>query len=72
MVMWCTPEVHFLTWINFNPNMDKFIKYGLKLLIHSPTSTVQSLKFENAQKTSSLTLLGIWLHIHAGIKVNSV
>ena len=40
-----------LTWINFNPNMDRLItcpvKCGMKLLIHSQTSTVVPLKFGN-------------------------
>ena len=36
-----------LTWINLTPNMDK------KLVIHSQTSTVQSLKFGNGLVISS-------------------
>ena len=43
---------------------------GLKLLIHSETSTVQPLKFGNGSVISSNTLPGIWLLIHAGIKDN--
>ena len=39
------------------------------LLILSQTSTVQPLKFGNAQVISSHTLLGMWLIIHAGIKL---
>ena len=41
----------------------------MKLFIHSQTSTVQQLKFGNGQVISSNTLLGVWLLIHAGIKV---
>ena len=63
-----------LTWINFKPSMDKvitsIIKCGIKLLIHSQTSTVQPLKFGNGKVISSHTLLCMWLLIHAGIKVN--
>ena len=44
----------------------------MKLLIHSLTSTVQPLKFRNGQVISSHTLLGVWLLIHAGIKVNTL
>ena len=39
-----------LTWINFDPNIITIkpnIKFGMKLLIHSQTSTVQPLKFDN-------------------------
>ena len=43
------------------------IKCGMKLLIHSKTSTVQPLKFRNGQVISSHTLLEKWLFIHAGI-----
>ena len=43
----------------------------MKLLIHSQTLTVQSLKFVNAFVISSHTLLVMWLHIHAGyVKAN--
>ena len=34
------------------------------------TSMVAPLKFENVLLISSHTLLGMWLVIHAGIKVN--
>ena len=51
-----------LTWINFNPGWisTPIIKCGMKLLIHS---------FWNRYVISSYTLLGMWLLIHAGIKV---
>ena len=39
---------------------------GMKLLIHSQTSTVQPLKFGNGWAISSHILLGMWLLIHAG------
>ena len=45
------------------------IKCEMKLLIHSQTSTVQPLKFGNGQVISSHTLLGMWLLIHAGLKL---
>ena len=43
---------------------------GMKLLIHSYTSTVQPLKFANGYVISSHTLRGMRLLIHAEIKVN--
>ena len=46
--------------------------FGVKLLIHFQTSTVQPLKFGNGQVTSSHTLLHMWLLMHAGIKWNHV
>ena len=39
----------------------------MELLIHSQTLTVQLLKFGNGEVSSSDTLQGIWLVIHAGI-----
>ena len=42
----------------------------MKLLIHSQTSTVAPLKFENGWIISSHTFLGMWLLIHFGIKLN--
>ena len=42
---------------------------GMILLIHSKTSTLQQLKFADGYVISSHTLLGMWLHIHAEIKV---
>ena len=43
---------------------------GVKLLdIHSQTSMVQRLKFRNGQVISSHNLQGMWLRVHAGIKV---
>ena len=44
----------------------------MKLLIHTQTSTVQPLKIGNEYVISSHTLSGMWLLIHAGIKVNHV
>ena len=41
----------------------------MKLLIYSRTSTVIALKFGNGHVISHHTLLGMWLLIHAGIKV---
>ena len=46
------------------------IRCGRKLLIHYQISTVQSLKFGNGEAISSHTLPGMWLLIHAGIKIN--
>ena len=50
--------------------MTSFIKCGLKLLIHSQTSTIAPLKFGNGKVISSHTLLGMWLFIHVRIKLN--
>ena len=44
----------------------------MKLFIHSQTSTVQPLKFGNGYVIPSHTLLGMWLLINAGIKVNMI
>ena len=41
----------------------------MKLLIHSQTSTAVLPKFGNVNVISYHTLLGLWLLIHAGIKV---
>ena len=38
----------------------------------SRTSTVQPLKFGNGEVISFYTLLGMWLLIHAGLKLNLV
>ena len=65
---WKLLEPLLLTWFNFNPSMD--IKWEIKLLIHSQTSTVQPLKFGNGYVIPSNTLMGMWLLIHADIKVN--
>ena len=46
------------------------IKCGMKLLIHSQTSTVQPLKFVNGYVIASQSLLGMCLIIYAGIKVS--
>ena len=45
-----------------------FINCGMKLLIHSQTSTAQPLKFGNGWVISSHILLGMNLLIHSGIK----
>ena len=44
-------------------------KVWVKLFIHSQTSAVQLLEFGNGKVNSSHSLLGMWLFIHAGIKV---
>ena len=46
------------------------INCGMKLLIHSQTSTVRPLKFVNGYVMSPHILLDMRLFIHAGIKVN--
>ena len=46
------------------------MKCVMKLLIHSPNSTVQPLKFGNGYVISSYTYLGVWLLTNAGIKVS--
>ena len=46
------------------------IRQWMKLLIHSQTSTIERLMFENVYIISPRTLLGMWLLIHAGIQVN--
>ena len=43
---------------------------GMKLLVHSKTSTAQSLKFENGDVISSYSLPDIWLLIHVVLKLN--
>ena len=45
------------------------VKYATKLLIYFQTWRVQSLKFGGGSAISSSTLPGVWLLIHAGIKV---
>ena len=45
-------------------------KMLVKLLIYSQTSTAGPLKVENGWIILSHTLLGTWLLVHAGIKVN--
>ena len=42
---------------------------GMSVLIHSQTSTVAPLKFGYGYVISTHTLLGMWLLIHDGIKV---
>ena len=44
--------------------------YGVNVLIHSQTSTVQPLKFRNGWVISAHTFLDMYLFIHAGIKAN--
>ena len=46
------------------------VKCGMKLLIHSQTSTVAPLKFGIGHVISSYILWWMWLFIHAGNKVN--
>ena len=48
------------------------MKYGMKILIHSQTSTVQPLKFGIGTVISSRTLLDMWLLIHTEIKVKGM
>ena len=43
----------------------------MKSLIHSQTSTVEPLKFEDGYVITSDTFLGMWLLIHDGITVNN-
>ena len=43
---------------------------GMNLLIHSQTSTDAPLKIGNGYIITSHTLLGVKLHVHAGIKFN--
>ena len=45
------------------------IKCGMKLLIHSQTSTVAALKFRSESVILSHTLLRMWLFIHVWIRV---
>ena len=45
-------------------------KWGMKLLIHSQTSTGQPVKLKNVWVISPHTLLIIWSCIHGGIKIN--
>ena len=42
----------------------------MKLLIPSQTSTITQLKFGNKQVILSDNLLGMWLLVYTGIKVN--
>ena len=46
------------------------MKYEVKLLIYSQTLTAAPLKFGNVKAITRYTLQGIWILIHAGIKVN--
>ena len=50
--------------------MTAIIKCGMKLLMHSHTSTVASLKFGNGQVISFHILLNMFSLINAGINVN--
>ena len=64
-----------LIWIQLNFSMDKqsypFLKCGMTyLIIHSQTPMAAPLVFGKGYMISCHTLLGIGLHIHAGIKVN--
>ena len=62
---WCG-----LTLIQYGSVITSIIKCKMKLHILSQTSTVQSLKLRNGWVIPSHTLLGMWLLIHAGIKVD--
>ena len=61
-----------LTWFHLIPawRITSIIMCGVKLFVHSQTSTVHPLKFGNGYVISLDTLLGMWLLIHAVIKVN--
>ena len=52
----------------------RYIPYDLFSLLHTPPPPLPHLlklqQFENGSVISSHTLLGMWLLIHAGIKVN--
>ena len=67
-----TFDEHLLTWIDFNLGMNKYLHalHGVKLFIHSHTTTVQPLNFGNGYISSSHFLMGMWLLIHTAIKVN--
>ena len=73
------PQVHAANLVVNSGNIEygfesitDYIHYKvcMKLLIHHQTSTVAQLKFGNGLVNSSHTLLGVWLLIHAEIKVN--
>ena len=70
-----TRGLFYLTWVNLNPNIDIAItcpvKCGMRLLLHSQTSTAAPSKFGNWCVISSNTLWWIWLLNHAGIGVNT-
>ena len=59
------------TWINFNPSMNKYL-HQLKSEIMFPSLNFNSCTIEVWKwiSDSSHSLLGMWLLIHAGIKVN--
>ena len=53
-------------WTNFNPNITTSnIKYGMKVLTHSQTTTVEPLKHRNGGIIPYHTLLGMWYLIDA-------
>ena len=53
-------------------NLSNYIYYKVwdEILVHSQTSAVPLLKFGHGKVILSHTLLGMWLVIHAEIKVN--
>ena len=55
-----------LTWINFNPSMDELLDHYKEW----NKISYQFLKFGNGWVISAHTFLGMWLLLHAGIKVN--
>ena len=52
-------------------NQCRLIAKQTKILIHSQTTTSAQLKFGNEYVISFHTLLGVWLRIHAEIKVKT-
>ena len=68
------PPPLLLTWFNFNPSMDKW----LHVLQSVGWNYLSIPKLQRCNRWSlgmdkwflSHTLLGMWFHIHAGIKVN--
>ena len=58
-----------VTWINFKAIITHQVTCGMKLRIHSQSSTVQPLNLGNEKVIPIHALLGMWLLIHAGIKV---
>ena len=68
----CTPPIlaPFKTLIPAWISNDMHYKLWDKLLIHSQTSMVQPLKFGMGKEFHPTFLLGMWLLIHASIKVN--
>ena len=57
-----------LTWVNIINSITSILKCEITLLIHFQTSSV--FQFLNGYLISSQTSRGVWLLIHAGIKVD--